>query len=102
MLAPRKKLKANESLKRQLAELIITRCSPDSGRQKILTATARKYIPEQFTEWGRARLAKGGDVIKGYALINENRPARHACCFVRVSHLVFVCDHYRLTYLTVV
>jgi len=76
LLAPRKRLKINEGLRRQLADLIVTRCSPDSGTRKIPTTTARNYIPDQLTEWGRAQLAGGGDRIKGHALINENRPAR--------------------------
>lgn len=90
LLAPRKRLNVSEGLRRQLADLIVTRCSPDFGRRKITTATARKYIPDQLTEWGRAQLSDGGDMIKGYALINEGRPARRTCCFVRVSTLVSV------------
>ncbi|KAF9785389.1 hypothetical protein BJ322DRAFT_1020924 [Thelephora terrestris] len=88
LLAPRKRLKVNEGLRRQLADLIITRCSPDFGKHKIHMTTARKYIPDQLMEWGRAQLPGGGDMVKGSALINENRPARHTCCFVRYESLV--------------
>ena len=92
-------MKINKGLRRQLAELIITRCSLDSRRQKIPTAIARKYIPDQLTEWGRARLADDGDVIRGYLLMNENWPMQRACCFVRVSNFIFMCEHYLLSYL---
>ena len=33
-------------------------------------------------------MADYGDVVRGYLLMNENRPARRACCFVRVSDSV--------------
>jgi len=85
LLAPRKRLKITEGLRRQLAELIVTRCSLDSGRWKIPTTATRKYIPDHLTEWGRAQMADGGDRIRGYALTNENLPARRTCSFVRVS-----------------
>ena len=91
LLAPRKTLKITEGLRRQLADLIVTRCSPDFGTQKVSTTTARKYIPDRMKEWGRAQLADGGDRIKGCALINEETPARRTCCFVRVSVLVLAC-----------
>ena len=86
-------LKINESLRRQLAELIVTRCSPDSGRRKIPTATARKYIPDHLTEWGRVQLTDGGDRIRGYALTDENRSAQRTCSFIKVSTLILICEH---------
>jgi hypothetical protein len=87
-------LKINEGLRRQLADLIVTRCSPDFGMRKVPTATARKYIPDQLTEWGRVQLADGGDRIKGHALVNEDTPTRRTCCFVRVSTSVPTSTHH--------
>ena len=77
----------NKGLRRQLAELVVTRCSPDFGRRKISIVTAQKYIPDHLTEWGKVQVANGGDRIKGHALINENEPARRTSCFIRVSIL---------------
>jgi hypothetical protein len=88
LLAPRKKLKINEGLRRQLADLIITRCSPDFGIRKIPNAVARKYVPDQLKEWGRVQLADGGDRIKAHALVDKDTPIRRTCCFVRVSTFV--------------
>ena len=87
LLAPRKKLKISEGLRRQLAELVVTRCSPDFTRRKVPTKTARKYIPDHLTEWGTVQIMKGGDRIKGHALMNPTKPARRTCCFIRVSDL---------------
>ena len=75
----------NAALERQLVDLIVTRCSPNSLTQKISAATARKYIPCELKEWGKVQIYGTGDRASGRAC-RKPEPSTRDSCFVRVSH----------------
>src|ERR1700753_2079403 len=86
MLDPKRTLPTNSALERQLINVIVTRCSPDSVNQKISTATAKKYVPSTVTEWGRVQIYDTGDRATGRAHRRPESSSRDSC-FVRVCHI---------------
>ncbi|KAF9782695.1 hypothetical protein BJ322DRAFT_1110578 [Thelephora terrestris] len=87
MLDPKRTLPVDAALTRQLIDLIVTRCSPDSVNRKILAAIARKYVPGQLTEWGGVQIYDTGDRANGRAHRNPESSTRDSC-FVRYECLV--------------
>jgi hypothetical protein len=83
MLDPKRTLPVDAALTRQLIDLIVTRCSPDSVDQKIPAAIARKYVPGQLTEWGGVQIYDTGDRANGRAHRRPESSTRDSC-FVRV------------------
>lgn len=86
MTQPKRVLPVDSSLKRQLIDLIVTRCSPNFFDQKIPYTIAGKYVPSELTEWGRVQIYDSGDRARGRAHRTSGSSTRD-CCFVRVCHV---------------
>ncbi|KAF9784483.1 hypothetical protein BJ322DRAFT_849234 [Thelephora terrestris] len=87
MLDPKRTLAVDAALTRQLIDLIVTRCSPDSVDRKIPAAVARKYVPRQLTEWGGVQIHDTGDRANGRAHRKPESSTRDSC-FVRYECLI--------------
>ena len=86
LLHPKRTLPINSSLKWQLVDLIVTRCSPDSADQKISFATVQEYVPNKLIEWGRVQIHDTGDRAHKWALQKSESSTRD-CCFIWVCSI---------------